>query len=280
MRSVGRLSLTRRIFTPARSAYITPDRSEIFEGIDVGRSLESLREYGFASNINLPRYYVEEIYKTALNESVLIDGNISKCIKYHELVRLMDKTNVDVTQANYFNIYEKCPQIRNIARDPLINRIAKEYIGNSARHLGTSLWWSFPRSRDELKMSKAAQLFHYDLDDFRFIKFFFYITDVGPDDGPHVLVSGSHAKKPFKFILNLRRYKDEEIIKYYGEECIINITGTAGTGFVEDTFSIHKGEGPKSRARLILQLYFARSQGFCDDRLDEKCIRSEELENL
>ena len=43
--------------------------------------------------------------------------------------------------------------------------------------------------------SEAAQMFHFDLDRIKWLKFFIYLTDVKINSGPHVYVSGTH--KPF-----------------------------------------------------------------------------------
>lgn len=273
MRIIGRLFLIRLLFTPNISKIKASIKSPIFGDVNLKQIAKDLLENGFAEKINLPHSYVKNIINTAEEQFVLINGDLSKCIRHKDLVGLISSANIDVNQAIYFNIYSKSIEIRNIASDPAILAIARAYIGKSARHLGTSLWWNYPTKPDEKKMSSSAQLYHYDLDDFRFIKFFFYITDVGPEDGPHSLVSKSHKNKPLKFTLNCRRYGDDEVSSHYGHDSIKIIEGKAGTGFVEDTFSIHKGGLPKANARLILQLYFARSQGFCDDRIDETKIR-------
>ena len=55
----------------------------------------------------------------------------------------------------------------------------------------------------------------------------------------------------------VRRYSDNEIINLYGEKKIKVITGSAGTGFAEDTLCIHKGMPPGTKNRLLLQIQFA-----------------------
>jgi hypothetical protein len=75
-------------------------------------------------------------------------------------------------------------------------------------------------------------LFHRDVDDFSFVKFFFYLTNVGASDGPHVCVLGSHRRAPvlsWRDRLTLRRYTDE------------------------DTTCVHKGTTPTGNPRLLLQ---------------------------
>jgi hypothetical protein len=116
-------------------------------------------------------------------------------------------------------------------------------------------------------------MFHYDLDDFKFIKFFFYLTDVDAGSGPHVAVRTSHLRRRvarFGDRLKVRRYSDDEVIGLYGRDQIVSITGPAGMGFAEDTICIHKGQTPVSRERLILQFQYALNDwGNQHDERDE-----------
>ncbi len=72
--------------------------------------------------------------------------------------------------------------------------------------MATELWWSFPTAATPLEKLKAAQVFHYDMDDYRFIKFFFYLTDVDLASGLYVCIRGNHINKKFCHqILGVRR---------------------------------------------------------------------------
>ncbi|MGB5969748.1 MAG: hypothetical protein WA865_06815 [Spirulinaceae cyanobacterium] len=119
------------------------------------------------------------------------------------------------------------------------------------------MWWSFARNTDFFSQRKAAQVFHYDLDDSRFLKFFFYITKVDDESGPHVFVTYSLPRKKLTHELIRRGYSDVEIAQYYGQENILTICGEAGFGFVEDPLYFHKGITPKKQDRLILQIEYA-----------------------
>jgi hypothetical protein len=118
------------------------------------------------------------------------------------------------------------------------------------------MWWSAPFGGRYL--SEAAQLFHADIDRLSFLKIFIYLTDVGPDNGPHVYVRGSHRNRPDPFY-QVRRFSDEEVASHYPPEDVIEITGPAGTIIAVDTSGLHKGKPLVRGARLILQLEFATS---------------------
>jgi hypothetical protein len=112
-------------------------------------------------------------------------------------------------------------------------------------------------------MSRAAfaqDLFHFDLDDWRALKFFFYLTDVGIDDGPHVYVRGSHRSRPLgdQFI-PFKGRSAQFIAARHTPASVTTVTGLAGTGFVEDPYGYHTGRSVKSRARLMLDIEYGVS---------------------
>ena len=117
-------------------------------------------------------------------------------------------------------------------------------------------------------------MFHYDLDDYRFLKFFFYLTDVDDKSGPHICVRASHKYKKFSHILLRKRETDREIIDSYGEESLVTICGEAGFGFVEDPLCFHKGLTPTHKDRLLLQIEFATTDyGMQNDYRDISALQ-------
>ena len=67
--------------------------------------------------------------------------------------------------------------------DPALRSIATAYLGQPALLIRTRLWWSFPAERvSDGDLHLAAQNhFHFDIDGWRTLKFFFYLTPT--DDG-------------------------------------------------------------------------------------------------
>ena len=148
------------------------------------------------------------------------------------------------------------PLIQEIAFDPSLVRIATKFLGTKPILDIISMWWSLPFSSDAA--DKAAQKYHFDMDRFKFMKFFFYLNDVGPDNGPHCYVKGStsHIPKP---ILADRRIEDEEIAENYKAIDIKELMGSAGTIMAVDTRGFHKGKTLSTGKRLLLQLQFSNS---------------------
>lgn len=148
------------------------------------------------------------------------------------------------------------PAAQALAVDEGFRRIAGSYLRAEPVNDMVSMWWTAPA--DEVDLSAAAQLFHADRDRLSFVKFFVYLTDVGPDDGPHVYVRGSHHDRPARLRAD-RRFSDDEVLEHYAPDDLVSVEGPAGTVFVADTLGLHKGTTPTSGVRLVFQVEYATS---------------------
>jgi hypothetical protein len=146
--------------------------------------------------------------------------------------------------------------IQQLCTDPYFQAIAAEYLGFNPVLDLLSMWWSAPG--DAALQSRAAQLYHFDMDRFKFVKFFIYLTDVDTNNGPHCYVRGSHTRKPAA-LLKDGRLTDEEILGHYATDELIELTGPAGTLLAVDTRGFHKGKPLLERDRLIFQIQFSDS---------------------
>ncbi|WP_407315688.1 phytanoyl-CoA dioxygenase family protein [Pseudomonas sp. nanlin1] len=159
--------------------------------------------------------------------------------------------------AQYFNV-DADPEIHRLANDPFLLAVAARYLGVEPKLMSINMWWTFPVLASEADREKHAHVYHFDLDDLKFVKFFFYLTDVGAEDGPHVYVKSSN--RIIKYENNFfksKRFTDKEIEDAYGEENIISVIGPAGSCLIEDTITVHKGLTPVGQPRLILQFEYA-----------------------
>ena len=149
--------------------------------------------------------------------------------------------------------------VQKLVADPVFAAIAEAYLGTRPVVGGINIWWSAVfgnRPGDD-----AAQLFHFDFDaPPAWLKLFVYITDVGPDSGPHVYVRGSHkpalkAAREFRS-RGYKRIEDAEMETAFGANALVEITGGRGTVFMADTRGFHKGKAPQGGDRLIVQLLY------------------------
>lgn len=136
--------------------------------------------------------------------------------------------------------------------------IARAYLNTEPILDLVTMWWSLAAKSSIQEQSSAAQLYHFDLDRLRFLKFFVYITDVSDANGPHSYVSGSHKGLKDRSLQHDGRFSDEEIRRYYPSD-EVKITGKKGTIFVADTAGLHKGTPLEEGERLIFQLEFSNS---------------------
>jgi hypothetical protein len=270
-----RLSHARRVGTLAESRHQALG-SSIFPDVDPSAMAEHLRSDGVAFGLRLPKSIVDEVLAYASDATCYADRE--PALGFHldsrtETEGVLGKT---ILVAQYFNTERDCSAIAKVANDPALQLIAEEYLGSRPKLVGVDLWWTFPVDASPEDRSRHAHLFHRDVDDFAFVKFFFYLTDVGGADGPHVCVRGSHRVPPlvtWRDRFRLRRYTDDEIASLYASADVLTIEGEAGVGFAEDTLCVHKGTTPEGKPRLLLQFEYALfDYGVMHDRRDVEAL--------
>jgi hypothetical protein len=148
------------------------------------------------------------------------------------------------------------PLIQRITGDRSLFAVAQGYLNCMPIQDLTAMWWSAVFSKEA--SSEAAQLYHFDMDRFKFIKFFFYLTDVNLRNGPHCFIRGSHKWLP-DLVRKDGRIPDEEVQKSFPAKDILEIEGKKGTILAVDTRGLHKGKVLESGERLLLQVEFTNS---------------------
>jgi hypothetical protein len=152
------------------------------------------------------------------------------------------------------------PIVQSLMVDPTIVSVAQTYLGTEPVVDLLSMWWStaFSNRPD----GEAAQFYHFDMDRIKWLKFFIYLTDVGPENGPHFFVAGSHRTGgiPHEILKKgYARLSDDEVKRQYRPEDFIEFIAPRGTIIAEDTRGLHKGQHVRHGHRLMLQLQFSNS---------------------
>jgi hypothetical protein len=142
-----------------------------------------------------------------------------------------------------------CPDLMGVLNAPPILRLASEYLGCKPTLSSVGVRWSFPSDRPT-----DTQRFHRDVDDWRFLKLFIYLTDVDETSGPHAYVRTSHKRG---FGLQAKAYSMDHVESRYGADKLATVTGPRGTTFMADTQGVHRGSAPIDRPRLILQAQYS-----------------------
>lgn len=182
----------------------------------------------------------------------------------------------------YYKISDifRAPSLLNLACSPEILRAVGAYLNVAPTILDLSAWWTRPTNTVQV----SAQIPHRDRDDFKFCKLFVYLTDVGPDDGPHVFLPESHTKAGVEALCRRRgvdislvknafetnsRHQANWIVENFGED-LVELTGAAGSMFFVNTFGYHFGKLPRQSPRFIFQaLYGQMGYGHRAERLKQ-----------
>ena len=219
-----------------------------------------------SDKINEDGFYIEKKY--------LLEPSVKNLVKFAEnnlgnyaMDNLPDtlkqklKFNRHDPKATTFLIDENLllnnPLIQDMICDPFIISIAQNYFRSQPKLAAVNMWWStnFKKKPDEY----AAQMFHFDLDGTKWLKYFVYLTDVNTHNGPHTFVKKSHRNKgiPWHFRKNgYQRISDEKIYEHYGKDNVCELTGKKGDLIIEDSRGFHKGKPVLKDDRLILEIQF------------------------
>ncbi len=270
MKKLGRFrrirELRKKIY--ARSHPLpNPDKknisSTVFKNIDIDTVTHQLTQKGIYIGLNLPPEITQAIKDFADNHRCYSCTGMFNSLQPqlgfypHEYPQAQLKLQRTSLIAEYFNFSSICPAIQQLENDPVLKAIASQYLGVPVVHVGTKMWWSFPPHPDLPPAKPVRQLFHIDLDDYNFVKFFFYLTDVDLQNGPHVYIRGSHKNQTFWHQLLKGRSTDSRIVKYYGKDSLLVVCGPAGQGFVIEPTGFHQGSSVISSPRLLLNIIFA-----------------------
>lgn len=219
-------------------------------------------------NINEDGLFIQENFLTSYEVE-----QIKKMISNYEFtLRTMDsEVKKNLTKSDRYKFDPKNPKavIYPVDSNFLINQkiiqqiilkdeifdIGLKYFGTEPLfdHVALSISTNFKKEPDK----EAAQLYHFDLDKPKWLKFLTYVNDVGIDNGPHCFIKKTHKNNAIPFSLRSKGYiriddQNNNLKNMINNE--IKITGKAGTSIIEDTKGLHKGLVVKSGYRILLNI--------------------------
>lgn len=237
-----------------------PQGPSLFEDLDVDRAVERLRDDGYVPGIVLPSETAGDILEFARTAQARGNGDAALGLRVSDAHAWEDENGMKLVKADFRAAAERSLAVRMVTQDPKLCEIAARYLDAAPRPARAGLWWSFACEstvEERLAAAPAQELFHYDAIDYRALFFFFYLTDVDETTGPHMVARGSHRRKKLGHRLSLFVGRsDAEMLRYYGEENVLTVTGPAGTGFAEDPFCFHRGTPPMGGDRLMMRVEF------------------------
>lgn len=222
--------------------------------------IESLKYYLFYyskkkdENLHLDKDYNLESHGIEFLENQNI--NLFDFLNYNE-----DRDKNTITTQNEINFKKAELHARNSG----FHKLARNYLKVSNCNFYIASHNTFPFEKDE---QVKTSFWHRDRDGIKLVKIFVYLSDVGPECGAHFFILGSHKKKPLRFVPQFR-YRDKIIKKYFKNENIIEIFGTAGTCFMEDTTGFHRGSKPlNNNKRSMLSFTYFTGPLYYDENCD------------
>jgi len=241
---------------------------QLLDGAEVNDVVRDIKALGYSTKIRLNDFCIESILQYANNERCYAYGDPNLGFYLSEKINCEKVIGKEILAAKYLDFQGKSA-FDDFIKSPVLDAIAKGYLGSGAQNIGTQLWWNYPADVDVATRSKAALFFHRDVDAWGFVKFFFYLSDVGLGGGPHVYVEASHKPSTLSQILSERlrinRHSDASIRNRFGDASVKSFYGTAGAGIAADTFGFHKGESPEINPRLMLcAVYATKDYGLQD----------------
>jgi hypothetical protein len=229
----------------------------LIQDVDVDKAVRSIREDGFYPGLQLRPEVIEQLLAFSSMATCFGDGKADYPFVIADKEIVERQAGREFKLGRYLYASQSAPVMQALASDPQLLAITRKYLHTEPVLVSARMWWSFASPADAKQQLEAGQGFHYDLDGYRALAFFFYLTDVGLSDGPHLYVKGTHKTKRLRHTVSLYKGRnDAEIEKSYGLEKQVVCVGTAGTGFAEDIFGFHKGLHPETGNRLIVQLRY------------------------
>jgi hypothetical protein len=229
----------------------------IFEHLDAAQVVATIQQEGYCLGLQLPQPIVQSILDYA--ETHPCCGDRDSRFEFYP----SQKAEAEAAFSRSFRLAnypgEPSPAINRVVNDPNLLAIAAQYFGTDPVLVGSELLWSFPVPSTSTQRLKAAQVLHYDIDDYRCLKFFFYLTEVDETSGPHACIAKSHRRKKLLHQILGQRcalIDDAKLIADYDNQ-LVTICGQPGFGFVEDPFCFHRGNPVEQNPRLMLQVEYA-----------------------
>jgi hypothetical protein len=261
MYTLGRFQIVRKLalILSKQASLPQPTAGTLLADISTETVVSGLDTNGYYAGLQLSTEIVEKILYFAKTNSFYDDQNPEKFYTYQDFQQPEVRDRHKVLIGRYTNTAQDCPIITALQRDPQLLAIATKYLGREPGHSDHRLWWSLANSvTDEHARVRSGQEFHYDLDDYRTISFFFYLKDVDTLGGPLMFIQGSHKKKKLKYLLSMFKARPQsELLKFYRPDDFMEMRGPAGFGFAIDLFGYHRGKPPENSDRLALQVRFA-----------------------
>jgi hypothetical protein len=166
---------------PQSAAWLT-----LIQDVDIDEAARAIYQDGFFPGLHLRKDVVEQLLTFSATATCFGDGNPGLPFRYGE--KEIDERQSGRTSklGKFLHAFSASTVLQALASDPQLRAIARKYLRTEPVLVSARMWWSFSGPTDAKQQMRDGQGFHYDIDGYRALAFFFYLTDVRPSTGPHV----------------------------------------------------------------------------------------------
>ncbi|MBT3332323.1 MAG: hypothetical protein HOK21_15800 [Rhodospirillaceae bacterium] len=147
------------------------------------------------------------------------------------------------------------PALLDFALSDAMIESASDYIGMVPRLHAIGLYVS-PVNDSTM----SSQMFHLDGQDFRQLKCFVNVHDVGDDDGPFSFLPADKSDRVANILGHYwgdGRLEDDDVFKVVGKADVVALTGGPGTaGLVDPSRCLHFGSRARENARIVFMFHY------------------------
>lgn len=267
-RGLGRFLLVRRLYSLWQNwrqrwnstfyrDQLKPLDGSMFGSLEIPTCVKQMRQDAVAFGLRLPEFLTHQIYRYACDHPCTQPESSDEF--WADQVHNGWLPNDRLALRGLVKAPDQCEAIEKITKDPVLLQIAKDYLGYWPTQITQHLTWSFASNLPEAEKQKhyPPTNYHYDVAGWNFMMINFYITDVDSASGAHVLMKGSHLKKPLHLVFGSCLHPDHVVYQFYNPKDELVITGNSGYGFMEDASCFHKVKAPTKSDRLILQIRYS-----------------------
>jgi hypothetical protein len=187
-------------------------RPTLIQDVDVDEAAGAIYLNGFFPGLHLRKDVVEQLLTFSSMATCIGDGNSDLPFRYGEKEIVERQSGHTFKLGKFLHAFSASPVLQALASGPQLRAIARKYLRTEPVLVSARMWWSFSGPTDAKQQMRDGQGFHYDIDGYRALALFFYLTDVGPSDRTYMseeVTRGSCCGISFQFIRVAMTLKSE-----------------------------------------------------------------------
>jgi len=228
-------------------------------GDTASQIVQRVQQDGYYCGLHLTPDILERLLEFAHTQPCYANRDPQQPFYIHQRAEFERTLEEPLRLASYLSHHNQNAAFQAIAQDPYLLEVASRYLGHPAIYMRGEMAWAFAGAASLADQVKAAQVYHCDINDYKTLKVFFYLNNVGAQQGPHVYLEATHRHRSLPHQVmgqGIAAVPDDQLVAQYGDDRVCVVTGKAGYGFAGDPYCLHKGTVPTTGTRLLLQVEY------------------------